>query len=132
MRYTKLWETTVLQLLFTLLILMIGWFLPNEGLKVFVLSLTTLSWLWAIQRIWRYQPSTEIEKRVQLTKLKLGCSLWLVGLASLNLYFVIDQIVGVDTIYTLYLLFLPGIGLLAALIGCILLIQGRKLNPVEP
>ena len=132
MRHTQLTDLVMRQSVFTFLIFMIGWFLPNEDLKVFVFSLTTLSWLWAIQRVWSYQPSTEIEKRVQLTKLKLGCSLWLVGLASLNLYFVIDLLVGVDTIYTLYLLYLPGIGLLAAIIGCILLIQGRTLKPENP
>ena len=119
------------QLVLTLLIFIPGAFIPQGGLKVFFLGLANLSWFWAIQRIWRYKPSTEIEQRVQLKKLKLGYSLAFMGVASLNLYLVIDQLVGVDTIYTLYLLFLPGIGLLAAIIGCILLIQGRKLKPEE-
>jgi len=103
-----------------------------NGLKVFFLSLTTLSWLWGVQRVWSYQPSTEMEKRVQLTKLKLGYILAMAAGASLTLYMVIDQIVGVDTVYTLDLLFLPGIGLLAFSIGLILLFQGRKLKPEEP
>jgi len=120
------------QIGFTMLIFFLGVFLPHGGLSIFVLCVATLSWLWIIQRVWSYQSSTEIEKRVQLRKLKLGCSLWLVGLASLNLYLVIDQLVGVYTIYALYWLYLPGIGILAALIGCFLLFQGRKLKPENP
>jgi len=103
-----------------------------SGLKVFFFALTNLSWLWGIQRVWSYQPSTEIERRVQLTKLKLGYTLVFAGAACLNLYLVIDQIVGVDSVYTLSLLFLPGIGLLAFSIGLIFLFQGRTLKPERP
>lgn len=132
MRYTKLMETAAPQLLITILIFIPGVFLPYDGLKVFFLALATLSWLWAMQRVLSYQPSTEIEKRVQLMKLKLGYTLAMAAGASLTLYMVIDQIVGVDTVYTLDLLFLPGIGLLAFSIGLILLFQGRNLKPEEP
>jgi len=109
-----------------------GAFFPYGGPKIVFLVLVNLSWLWAIQRVWSYRPSTEMEKRVQLTKLKLGYILAMAAGASLTLYMVIDQIVGVDTVYTLDLLFLPGIGLLAFSIGLILLFQGRKLKPEEP
>lgn len=120
------------QIGFTMLIFFLGVYLPHGGLSIFVLCVATLSWLWIIQRVWSYQSSTEIEKRVQLRKLKLGYTLVFACMVSLSLYLAIDQIVGVDMIYMLYWLYLPGIGLLAAVIGIILLIQGRKLKPEEP
>lgn len=132
MRYTKLWERIMWQLLFTTLIFFPGTLLPPGGLRVFVLCLANLSLLWAIQRVWSYQPSAEIEKRVQLTKLKLGYTLWLAGIASVSIYIIIGQFIGADLTLILYWLFLPGGGFLAATVGCLLLFQGRTLKAERP
>lgn len=135
MRHTKLGARVTLSLWIILITFIPGQLLSYSsynGLKVFFLALMNLSCLWAIQRVWSYQPSTEREQRVQLTKLKLGYTLVFACMFSLSLYMIIDLIVGVDTIYTLDLLFLPGIGLLAFSIGCVLLFQGKKLKPESP
>ncbi|HVB22093.1 MAG TPA: hypothetical protein VNG51_09135 [Ktedonobacteraceae bacterium] len=127
--HTKLRKRVLWPLGLIILTFIPALFLPYNGLKIFLLILANLSWVWAIQRVWSYQSSTEREQGIQLTKLKRGFILLFAGGACLNLYMIIFLLAGVHLFSMLYLLFLPEAGLLAAYTGLNFLIQGNKLKP---
>ena len=80
MRYTKLGNITVIPAYIGAVAIISWLLLPNKGISIFLWILVILVSLWIIPRIWIYQPSTEIEKRVRLTTLKLGLLLMYTGL----------------------------------------------------
>jgi len=134
MRHTTLGDTAIWPLFIGVIALILSGFLPGIGLAVFFRSLLLLASLWAMIRIWRYQPATEIETHVRLTTLKLGLSLIMSAIPVFGSFLIVTDIIGLKRLIATQSLLLPivimGYCMLSLSIGLVLLLRGNRLKAV--